>query len=135
LGIRNWLLFRGLLHGHFRLGLLCGRFRLGLLLQNRFHMGKGRGSNRWAHLSLHRITVITLQPAWDFVAVQIRTKVRKEQQRLSLVHSGKTLQHLTDKVGKRVCRGNTGACQENEGNNKRTHQGRLEHLEGHLQKA
>jgi hypothetical protein len=34
-----------------------------------------------------------------FVAVQIRTKVRKEQQRLSLSTLGKTLQHLTDKVG------------------------------------
>jgi hypothetical protein len=71
-------------------------------------MGKWRGGDGWAHLALHRITIITLQPAWDFVAVQIRTKVRKEQQRLSLVHSGKTLQQLTDKVGKWVCSGTTG---------------------------
>jgi hypothetical protein len=91
-------------------------------------MGKGRGGNGWAHLALHRITVITLQPAWDFVAVQIRTKVRKEQQRLSLVHSGKSLQQLTDKVGEWVCIGTTGVGQENEGKTERTHQGRLEYL-------
>jgi hypothetical protein len=113
LGIRKGLLLRGLFLRRFHLGLLHGRIRFELLLRNRFHMGKGRGSDRWAHLALHRITVVTLQPAWDFVAVQVRTKVRKEQQRLSLVHAGKTLQHLTDKIGKRVYRGNTGACQEN----------------------
>jgi hypothetical protein len=114
LGIRNRLLLRGLLR-RFRLGgLLLGHFRLGLLLlRNRFHMGKGRGNHGWTHLTLHRITVITLQSAWDFVAVQLGTKVRKEHQRLSLVHSGETLQHLTDKVGKGVCRGTTGVCQEN----------------------
>jgi hypothetical protein len=105
LRIRNRLLLRGLLLGRFRLGLL--------LLRNRLHMGKGRGNHGWTHLTLHRITVITLQSAWDFVAVQLRTKVRKKHQRLSLVHSGETLQHLTDKVGKGVCRGTTGACQEN----------------------
>jgi hypothetical protein len=113
LRIRNRLLLQGLLR-RFRLGILLGRFRLGLLLLgNRLHMGKGQGNHGWTHRTLHRITVITLQSAWDFVAVQLRTKVRKKHQRLSLVHSGETLQHLTDKVGIGVCRGTTGACQDN----------------------
>jgi len=56
-----------LLRGH-----LLGRLdRHGLLRLggHRLHMGKGRGSNGWTHLTLDRVVVITLQSTLELVAV------------------------------------------------------------------
>jgi hypothetical protein len=91
-------LVQGLLLRRFRFDFrFVGLFRHGLLRlvpffhRNRLHMGKRRGNNGWTHLTLYRVVVITLQSALDFVAILVRTEVRKEQQGFPLVYSSEAL--------------------------------------------